>query len=54
MQLMCKYDKEIGAGFSPSNGASWDEYNEPHQHLKQKNNYSIPNLHFFSANQSTF
>ena len=37
MQLMCKYDKEIGAGFAPPNGAIWDEYNEIYHHQTQKN-----------------
>ena len=31
--------KKIGAGFAPSNGAIWDEYNEPHQHQTQKKHF---------------
>ena len=54
MQLMGKYDKEISARFAPSNGAVWDEYNEPHQHQTQNKPYSMPDLDFFGANQSIF
>ena len=46
---------KTGVGTASSNGASWDECREQHQHQSNKKAlYSMPNLYFFGANKVKF